>query len=77
MRIILDFIMGLHDKKPRGKKGEGRATIFKPVNLPVDVAEDLKLLKNLYEVACAEQNDQWGNPVPLKLSYGQILSRQA
>ena len=66
--------MGLHDKKPRGKKGEGRATIFKPVNLPVDVAEDLKLLKNLYEVACAEQNDQWGNPVPLKLSYGQILS---
>ena len=51
--------MGLHDKKPRGKKGEGRATIFKPVNLPVDVAEDLKLLKNLYEVACAEQNDQW------------------
>ena len=66
--------MGLHDKKPRGKKGEGRAAIFKPVNLPVDVAEDLKLLKSLYEIACAEEKDQWGNPVPLKLSYGQILT---
>lgn len=66
--------MGLFDKKPRGKKGEGRATIFKPINLPTEVADDLKLLKNLYEVACSEQKDQSGYPIPVKLSYGQILT---
>ena len=66
--------MGLFDKKPRGKKGEGRSTIFKPINLPTDVADDLKLLKNIYEVACSERKDQSGYPIPTKLSYGQILA---
>lgn len=66
--------MILFDKKPRGKKGEGRSTIFKPINLPTDVAADLKLVKNIYEVACSAEKDQSGYPIPVKLSYGQILS---
>ena len=66
--------MGTFDKKPRGRKGEGRAVLFKPVNLPVDVLEDLRLFKNIYEIAHSEGKDQWGNPVPTKLSYGQVLT---
>ena len=66
--------MGTFDKKPRGRKGEGRAVLFKPVNLPVDVLEDLRLFKNIYEIAHSEGKDQWGNPVPSKLSYGQVLT---
>ena len=66
--------MGTFDKKPRGRKGEGRAVLFKPVNLPVDVLEDLRLFKNIYEIARSESRDRWGNPIPAKLSYGQILA---
>ena len=66
--------MGLFDKKPRGKKGEGRAIIFKPINLPKDVTENLRLLKNIYEVSLSEKKDESGYPIPIKLSYGQMLT---
>ncbi len=66
--------MTFFKKNPRGKKGEGRATLFKPVNLPQEVLEDLKLAKICYEIQYAREKDQWGNPIPLKLSYGQLLA---
>lgn len=67
--------MELFKKNPRGKKGEGRATVFKPINLPIEVLEDLKLLKSCYELEFAKEKDEHGYPIPIKLSYGQILSR--
>lgn len=60
-------------KKPRGKKGEGRATIYKPVNLPKETLEKLRLIKVLYEEHFSESKDEHGDPIPYKLSYGQIL----
>lgn len=35
-------------QKNRGKKGEGRAVKFTPINIPIDVAEDLKLYRDIY-----------------------------
>ena len=65
--------MELYEKKPRGKKGEGRSAIFKPVNLPVDVLADLKLLKSIYEVTLSKEKDKGGSPIPVKITYGQML----
>ena len=66
--------METFDKKPRGRKGEGRSVLFKPVNLPVEVAEDLKLYKSIYETVYPCGKDEWGNPIPARFSYAQILS---
>lgn len=66
--------METFDKKPRGKKGEGRSVVFKPVNLPVEVAENLKLYKSIYETAHSTGVDEWGNPIPARFSYAQILT---
>lgn len=41
-------LKSLINHKPRGKKGEGRTVKFVPVNLPVDVVEDLKLYRDIY-----------------------------
>lgn len=38
----------LINHKPRGKKGEGRTVKFTPTNIPVDLADDLKLYKDIY-----------------------------
>ena len=62
-------------KKKRGEKGKGRATIFKPINLPEDVIEDLKLYRNIYEIKFSPNKDEWGNPIPVRISYEQILRR--
>ena len=61
-------------KKPCKEKGEGRPTLSKPVNLPADVLDELKLVKSCYELHYSTEIDEWGNPIPLRLSYGQILS---
>lgn len=52
---------GLHQgSKKRAPKGEGRAVIYKPVQLPVDLIEDLKLYKDAYGMLLAEEEDEWG-----------------
>lgn len=61
--------------KKRGPKGEGRAVIYKPVQLPVDLIEDLKLYKDAYGLLFAEDKDEWGNPIPVHVSYEQMLRR--
>lgn len=61
--------------KKRGPKGEGRAVIYKPVQLPVDLIEDLKLYKEAYGMLLAEEEDEWGNPIPVHVSYEQMFRR--
>ena len=61
--------------KKRGPKGEGRAVIYKPVQLPVELIEDLKLYKDAYGLLFAEDKDEWGNPIPVHVSYEQMLRR--
>ena len=45
--------------KKRGPKGEGRAVIYKPVQLPVELIEDLKLYKEAYGMLLAEEEHEW------------------
>ena len=61
--------------KKRGPKGEGRSVIYKPVQLPVDLIEELKLYKEAYGMLLAEESDEWGNPIPVHVSFAQMLRR--
>ncbi len=62
-------------KKKRGEKGKGRATIFKSINLPEDVIEDLKMYRDIYGIKFSPKKDESGNPIPVRISYEQILRR--
>lgn len=82
MQIISKYLWrsrvasGLHQgSKKRDPKGEGRAVIYKPVQLPVDLIEDLKLYKDTYGMIFAEEEDEWGNPIPVHVSYEQMFRR--
>ena len=61
--------------KKRGPKGEGRAVIYKPVQLPVELIEDLKLYKDAYGLLFAEEKDEWGNPIPVHVTFEQMFRR--
>lgn len=49
--------------------------IYKPVQLPVDLIEDLKMYKDAYGMLLAEEEDEWGNPIPVHVSYEQMFRR--
>ena len=61
--------------KKRGKKGKGRATIFKPVQLPVYIIDELKLYRDVYGILQSRTKDSEGYPIPEKVSFEQILRR--
>ena len=61
--------------KKRGRKGEGRATVFKAIQLPVDIIDELKLYRNVYSTLQSKTKDSYGNPIPEKVSFEQILRR--
>lgn len=61
--------------KKRGPKGGGRAVIYKPVQLPVELIKDLKMYKDAYGMLLAEEEDEWGNPIPVHVSYEQMFRR--
>ena len=63
------------NQKKRGPKGEGRATVYKPVQLPVDLIDELKLYKDMYGIALAEEEDEYGNPIPVHVSFEQMFRR--
>ena len=49
--------------KKRGRKGEGRATVFKAVQLPVDIIEELKIYRDVYGFLQSKTKDAEGNPI--------------
>ena len=61
--------------KKRGRKGEGRATVFKAIQLPVDIIDELKLYRDVYGTLQSKTKDSNGNPIPEKVSFEQILRR--
>ena len=61
--------------KKRGKKGNGRATVFKAVQLPVDIIDELKLYRDVYGFLQSKGKDAQGNPIPEKVSFEQMLRR--
>ncbi len=61
--------------KKRGPKGEGHAVIYKPVQLPVELIKDLKLNNEAYGILLAEEEDKYGYPIPVHVSYEQMFRR--
>ena len=61
--------------KKRGRKGEGRATVFKAVQLPVDIIDELKIYRDVYGFLQSKTKDAEGNPIPEKVSFEQMLRR--
>lgn len=61
--------------KKRGPKDEGRAVIYKPVQLPVELIEDLKLYTYAYGLLFAEDKDEWGNLIPVHVTFEQMFRR--
>ena len=60
--------------KKRGRKGEGRATRFRPVQLPVETIEELKLYKEAYSHLTSTRTDRYGCVIPEKVSFEQMLT---
>lgn len=48
---------------------------YKPLQLPVDLIEDLKLYKDAYGVLFAEEKDECGNPIPVHVTFEQMFRR--
>lgn len=69
---LFDFKIDLSTKK-RGPKGEGRATKFKHLLLPESMIEELQIYKNEYSFANSTEKDEFGSPIPAKISYEQML----
>ena len=61
--------------KKRGPKGKGRAVIYKPMQLPIDLIEDLKIHKDAYGMLFSEEKDEYGNPIPVHVTFEQMLRR--
>ena len=59
--------------KKRGRKGEGRAVKFKALMLPEEIIQELKLYKDHYCMVESTQDDEWGNPIPARVSFEQML----
>lgn len=61
--------------KKKGKDGEGRQANIKHVLLPEEVVNELKLYKDAYSVCLSREKDEWGNPVPIRVSWEQMFRR--
>lgn len=62
-------------RKEKAKNGEGRQAKIKHLLLPEEVVEELKLYKDAYSICLSRETDQWGNPVPVRVTFEQMLRR--
>ncbi len=61
--------------KEKAKNGEGRRATIKHLLLPEEVVQELKLYKDAYSVCLSREKDEWGNPVPVRVSWEQMFRR--
>lgn len=61
--------------KEKAKNGEGRQAVIKHLLLPEEVIKELRLYKDAYSVCLAREKDQWGNPIPVQVTWEQMLRR--
>lgn len=61
--------------KEKAKNGEGRKANIKHLLLPEEVVQELKLYKDAYSVCLSREKDEWGNPVPFRVSWEQMFRR--
>jgi hypothetical protein len=62
-------------KKEKAKNGEGRQANIKHLLLPEEVVKELKLYKDAYSVCLSREKDEWGNPIPVRVSWEQMFRR--
>ena len=61
--------------KEKAKNGEGRKANIKHLLLPEEVVKELKLFKDAYSFCLSREKDEWGNPVPIRVSWEQMFRR--
>lgn len=61
--------------KERGKYKEGRQADIKHILIPKEVKEELDLFKDAYSICLSREKDESGNPIPVKVTYEQMLRR--
>lgn len=61
--------------KEKAKNGEGRKANIKHLLLPEEVVQELKLYKEAYSICLSREKDEWGNPVPVRVSWEQMFRR--
>ena len=63
--------------RQKAKNGEGRQAVIKHLLLPEEVIKELRLYKDAYSVCLARENDQWGNPIPVQVTWEQEYRQPA
>lgn len=61
--------------RQKAKNGEGRQVVIKHLLLPEEVIKELRLYKDAYSVCLAREKDEWGNPIPVQVTWEQMLRR--
>ena len=60
---------------PRGKRGSGRKATITNILIPKEVKNMLRQYKDAYGYCFSEKKDKNGNPIPIRISYEQMLRR--
>ena len=61
--------------RKKAKNGEGRQAVIKHLLLPEEVIRELRLYKDAYSICLAKEKDEWGNPIPVQVTWEQMLRR--
>lgn len=61
--------------RKKAKNGEGRQAVIKHLLLPEEVIRELRLFKDAYSICLSREKDEWGNPIPVNITWEQMLRR--
>ena len=61
--------------RKKAKDGEGRQAVIKHILLPEEVVAELRMFKDAYAVCLSREKDQWGNPIPVQVTWEQLFRR--
>ena len=61
--------------RKKAKDGEGRQAVIKHILLPEEVVAELRMFKDAYSVCLSGEKDQWGNPIPVQVTWEQLFRR--
>ena len=58
----------------RVSRKEKRNELYKALQLPVSVINELKMYQNAYDIQLSEEEDKYGNPIPARLMLAEMLT---
>ena len=62
-------------KRPKAENGAGRSVKIKHLLLPEEVVDNLRHYRDSYSICLATEKDEAGNPIPIKVTFEQMLRR--